>query len=195
MLRGVHALTCFPSTTLIYVVVDRNISRKWCRQINLSPADDMNFDWPNNLLWNQCTETLVRLGLQHQASFYNQWTFQHLQHVGREKKTVKPLQPIVMSNVDGTFGILQGKISKTNNHYNILQRIRADPTLKLYNQLPFQQSTVRLGIFQHKTSTTNIHFKYLLHVGRLQCKDYTTYTHFNNLQHVGSDKTLSLYSQ
>lgn len=112
-----------------------------------------------------------------------------------EKKTLNPLQPIFMSNVDGTFGTLQGKISKTNNHYNILQRIRADTTLKLYNQLPLQQSTVRLGTFQHKTSTANIHFKYLLHVGRLQCKDYTTYTHFSNLQHVGSDKTLSLYSQ
>ena len=98
------------------------------------------------------------------------------------KKNIKPLQPICMSNVDGTFGTLQGIISKTNNHYNIIQRIRADPTLKLYNQLPFQQSTVRLGIFQNKTSTTNIHFNYLLHVGRLQDKDYTTYTHFNNLR-------------
>ena len=53
-------------------------------------------------------------------------------------------------------------------------------------------------VFKPKTSTNNIHFNSLRHVGRgiwgLQCRDSTTYSHFNSQQHVGDYSINTLQS-
>ena len=136
MLRGAHALPCFPYATLIYVVVERNISRKWRRRINLSSPDDETFDWPKqSLVKPMCRDyrwvmvTTSRLILQSMPISTSTACW--------ERNNVKPLQPLSISHVDGTFRALQHKTSTTNSHFKTLRHEWRYTTTGHYNKYPF----------------------------------------------------------
>jgi len=133
----------------MYVVVERNISCKWCRRINLSSADDVTFDWPKqSLVKPMCRDSRwVRVTT---SSLLLQRMTISISTASWERNNVKPLQPISISTVDGTFWALQCKTSTTNSLLSSLKHTWGDITtlqpISLYH----------VETLQHKTSTTNI---------------------------------------
>lgn len=58
-------------TTLVEVVVGRNLSHKWCTQIILESAGDVIFgcsEWENNILWNHSARPEDKYNVKHQQT-------------------------------------------------------------------------------------------------------------------------------